>query len=127
VAFVIACIVLLGYVRPASCASFVVAWLGPLPTTVCRLLQALCSCVGTRHAESVQPVCTSDCTILQPVLRMIVLQVVLTIEAICSALAFMPTNPADGTTPTLQVPVDAPRYGSAGQDDRHERKCSAVQ
>ena len=39
-AFVFVCIVLLGYVRPASCASFVVAWLGPLPTTVCRLLRS---------------------------------------------------------------------------------------
>lgn len=41
----------------------------------------------------------------------IILQVVLTIEAICSALAFMPTNPADGTIPTLQVPVNAQDTG----------------
>lgn len=31
------------------------------------------------------------------------MQLVMTIEAIGSAIAFMPTNPADSTTPTLQV------------------------
>jgi hypothetical protein len=49
----------------------------------------------------------SDCISTQPWLHTVILQVVLTIEAICSTLAFMPTNPADGTIPTLQVLVDA--------------------